>query len=463
MYQRGKLLILLALLVGASSAWSWGPHTHITAAALVVLPERQRLEKYLGPEFQRLAKDYVWMADWKEAVRPDHYADDYLLFPGMTTHLSHMLPQVRQTYEPYFRRALQAIRTESPHNAARWVGSLLHFVQDSGSPPHTTGIGGLLHAKMEQWVDETQIAISGYQPRLLGKNEAEALRGFVNRMEKLVAFAKVRALKLKPLVENLTERVNQPLELECALETARVTTDVVHTLFTLGLAEPIEPGCILAGKIQAPPPAGYARVPARILLANTTFATTADADGSFRFRHLPAGNYKVWIQATGYDVKEISSVALRSEKPTHLKVELQPDAVPGNLVRNPRFQLCWLKPGQPNGWTRDPLKAGRWASALIRVPVDQKCRLQVTFQPGKEAPVAVRWRANPSLPADGRETGLNLKKLDAKGRRIADLEPDPRLKPFEKGFLFLEVLFAVDSLAPVLQHVAVGFLPKHNP
>src|SRR5262249_3035438 len=157
---------------------------------------------------------------------------DYLLFPGMTTHLSHMLPEARQAYEPYFRRALQAIRTESPPNAARWVGSLLHFVQDSGSPPHTTGIGGALHRQVEQWVEESQIDLAGYTPRLLGKTDDEALRGFLDRMEQLIAYSKVRAIKLKPLVEGLSERVNQPLELECALETARVSADLVHTLFT---------------------------------------------------------------------------------------------------------------------------------------------------------------------------------------------------------------------------------------
>ena len=38
-------------------------------------------------------------------------------------------------YRPLFIRALQALRTESPANAVRWLGSLLHFVTDTGSPP----------------------------------------------------------------------------------------------------------------------------------------------------------------------------------------------------------------------------------------------------------------------------------------------------------------------------------------
>src|SRR5262245_54447367 len=98
---------LVLVLLPPCPAPAWGPHTEITTAALAVLPQRDRLRRYLGADFDRLARDYCWMADWKEAVRPDHYADDYLLFPGMTTHLSHKLPEVRRTFAPYFRRALQ--------------------------------------------------------------------------------------------------------------------------------------------------------------------------------------------------------------------------------------------------------------------------------------------------------------------------------------------------------------------
>ncbi|MEX0714343.1 MAG: hypothetical protein WD278_18550 [Pirellulales bacterium] len=167
------LLAVVILVRGTLPVWAWGPHTEITRAALAVLPQRDAWQSLLGDEWDRLARDYCWMADWRMAVRPDHYADDYLLFPSTSEHLGHMLPEVRRTYVPYFRRALQAIRTETPQNSWRWVGSLLHFVQDSGSPPHTIGAGGLLHTKMENWLDARQITIEGYQPRLLGRSDAE--------------------------------------------------------------------------------------------------------------------------------------------------------------------------------------------------------------------------------------------------------------------------------------------------
>lgn len=458
---RSLLIFVLSVVIFTlpCPAAAWGPHTEITAAALAVLPQRERLEKYFGDDWQRLAKDYCWTADWQQAVRPDHYADDYLLFPGMPAHLSHMLPEVRRTYEPYARRALRAVRTESPQNAARWIGSLLHFVQDSGSPPHTTGIGGELHSKMERWVDEAKIHIAGYQPKLLGKNDEEALRGFLERMERLVEFAKLRALKLKPLIEKLQVRANQPLELECALECARVTADVVHTLLTLGLAEPTKDGGTLHGKLNYRPPPGYATVPARVMLSGTTFATTTDAEGRFRFRNLPHGRYTVLILATGYEMEEIRDVTITATKPVELSPELRPDPVRGNLIRNPRFGLRWIRVNQPDWWTRDTHKQGRWASALIRVPLAQKCAVRVEFVRGKEVPIAVRWRGNPASVSDSRETPLNPQDKDGAGRLVAVVLPDPAVTPFEKGALFLEVLLHTDLLpSEVCRHAAVTFL-----
>ncbi len=49
------------------------------------------------------------------------------------------------------------------------AAALLHFIQDFGSPPHTTGISEELHGQMERWVEEKQITLASYTPCLLGK------------------------------------------------------------------------------------------------------------------------------------------------------------------------------------------------------------------------------------------------------------------------------------------------------
>ena len=87
---KGARIVVAALtvLMPLNRAMAWGPHTEITRAALAVIPGRGQLAKRFGDDWDRIARDYCWSADWREAVRPDHYADDYLLFPSMSGHPS---------------------------------------------------------------------------------------------------------------------------------------------------------------------------------------------------------------------------------------------------------------------------------------------------------------------------------------------------------------------------------------
>jgi hypothetical protein len=443
---------LIALILIPGFAVAWGPHTEITQAAQSVLPNRATLARRFGPHWNRLATDYVWTPDWQEAVRPDHYAEDYLLFPQYPSHLSHMHPIVRRTYRPFFQRALQALRTEEPADAARWLGSLLHFVQDSGSPPHTTGIGGELHGRMERWVDESRITLGDYRPRILGTTDEQAELGFLERMESLNAFARARAIRLRPLVEKLDRRVNQPLELECALECARVSADLLHSLFALA-AQPGDASATLEGKVVCSAPTGYARVPAKVMLARTGYSTTTGPDGRYRLRNLPAGKYTVWFMATGYEAKAIANVELKAKTITLLSPEMAVDPVPGNLVRNAQMAVEWVKPGQPDCWVRDPVRAGRWASAVMRIPIKQTCEVRIVCRPGKSVPVSVRWRSNPASTAGSSEVGLKV-------GRTAEVTPSALL-PFEKEFLFLELLIAgKEPLGELIEHAAVRFKPR---
>src|SRR5436309_363331 len=129
-----KLLIPLCC---AGVIWAWGskPHADIVNAALSVLPAEDGLLERLGENGPRLTA-FVQMGDWNDcyvemaerwtvsgtefpSAREAFYANDYLVFPGLPVLHSHMLPEVKATYAPLFDRALQALRTETPANAAR--------------------------------------------------------------------------------------------------------------------------------------------------------------------------------------------------------------------------------------------------------------------------------------------------------------------------------------------------------
>ncbi|GDY20555.1 hypothetical protein LBMAG56_19000 [Verrucomicrobiota bacterium] len=399
---RAVLLVLLLALL-APDARAWGPHPRITDAALETLGPTNALAQALGPQLPRL-NQHCWMGDLRRMLTTSagerFYADDYLLFPALPRHLDHICPEVTNTYAPHFLRAVQALRTETPRNAVRWIGSLLHFVEDTGSPPHASMIRGDAHSKMENWVDAAQIQLGGYRPQRLGDDDARALDGFLRRMDGLIAFSKMRGDRALPLVRAGDRAAVEPLVLECALETSRVVADLLHTLGMLAAppdAAPA-PGATLSGIISAPTAAGLETVPAKIMLAGTLFSTLAEPDGSYTFRELPAGEHRLVVVRPG--CKTLSTqVRLASAARVTLDLALAAASTSGNLLRHGDFMADWIRPGTPDGWTqqRPPGKRAGWESETVPVKSGSSYRLVVRWHPANPEPQAdllVRWRTD---------------------------------------------------------------------
>lgn len=377
------LLTLLSALVSVPSAQAWGPHPQITRAAQDVLREREQAAAYFGKDWARL-QEYCLMPDLRRSVRNDYYPDDFLLWPDSPKHINHMVPEVKTAYASFFRRALLALRTESPQNAARWMGSLLHYVEDSGAPCHAAAISGEMHKRLENWLDGKAVGIHGYQPKLLGRDERTALAGFLNRLDELLAFSKERAGRIYKEVEALKERQDHPVILECANESARAVADVVHTLLTIGLSAPTQP--TFAGQVTVPPDAPLPAQAVKVLLLGTPFSTLTDTNGTWQFRHLPEPGHCIAIERVGCAtiLNASTNVVLAASSP------------PGNLVRNPDFKLRWLTDAAPDYWT--PIAASQklagWESDNIRIRTNTVYRVGISgAAPGVQ--VGVRWRAEP--------------------------------------------------------------------
>ena len=373
---------------------AWGPHWQITHTALDSLGADHPLALRLGPYF-RLLTNYCWMADYKRVpyqdVDQDFYADDYLLFPTATLHYDHICPEVKKTYAPYFHRALQALRTEDARNAARWVGSLLHFVEDTGSPPHAAEIRGDIHNKMENWVDAPLIRIDGYRPQEFGRTDEEALAQFLRRMDRLIEFSKERGLRCRIPVEIGNRSAVKPAVLESALETSRVVADLLHTLGQLTTLLP-EHSTSLRGRIHSRTPVGMERFPAKVVIAGTAFSTLADASGEFEFHQLPPTNYALvaFRPGNGSAQRAVSLVAGQTNR-----CDLDLMTRGQSLVRNAGFGLHWVKP-TPDCWTRTPLG---WEGEIIPLKKGQSYRLEVKFKEQADGDIFVRWtRQLPHIP-----------------------------------------------------------------
>ena len=388
-----KWLSVLSVLIGFGSvAYPWGPHPAITQAALDALGANDPLVRYLGPEAQRLT-NYAWMADYRNLIFEEpgdvFYANDFLLFPEAPEHLDHICPEVQQTFRPYFLRAIQALRTETPTNAARWIGSLLHFVEDAGSPPHAAQIRGGLHSRMENWIDPRAIHIGSYQPRSFGTNVDNAFAALVGRMDELIAFSKARAGKIKLNVTIGNRGGAEPLILECALETSRVTADLLHTLGSF-----VEAGdglSALQGKIVSREPFGGDRFPGKVVLEGTSYSTVADSSGRFEFRDLPPGVYRLLALRAGNGVLRSNVTLLAGPN----DFELPLPTTSANLIRNGDFTIEWVRQGEPDCWLRTK---NSWEGEVIPLVVGQRYRLRAGFKAGPKTEVAVRW-AKPATRA----------------------------------------------------------------
>jgi hypothetical protein len=395
------------LLVMSVRTWAWGPHWDITRAALDSLVPNDAIQRQLGSETPLLT-NYCWLPDFKRlpfrTPTQDFYTDDYLLFPGVTKHFDHLCPEVEQTYAPYFRRALQALRMESPANGARWIGSLIHFVQDSGSPPHAAQIRGDVHSKMENWVDPKKILISGYEPRVLGTNDDDALQGFQMRMRGLIEFSRVRGQKLRTPVLIGNRRAVEPVALESALECARVTADVLHTLTRLADQAPAR-GFRLAGRVSAKPAASDGRFPAKLIVHGTNISTSADPEGRFSLRGLAPGEHRLSVVQPG-SATLVTNISLRADM-TNIVFALAPS---GNLVRNGDFSTQWIQTNAPDFWTRIN---SSWEGEILALQPGQRYRARVEFQPGSGNDVMVRWSSEQpfALPKPAKGPRIETKRL----------------------------------------------------
>ena len=402
---RLTLFVLMATST-VSSALAWGPHPRITRAGAEILPADEPVLQFIGNDLGTLST-CSWMPDqtWNdEIIRIGNsrcWARDFVFMPGVPS-VGHCYPEVTRAYEPIFRRTVQALRTETPTNALGWLGSLIHLTEDTGAPPHALRNLGPYHGRLENYVDAKQIEIPGYQPRLLGSTEDEALAGYIQRMQQLREFSIPRAKQLEPLAEKDDRAAMEPLELECALECARAVADVLHTLSVVGL-KPLADHGSLKGTITGTTTAADPSMVAKIMLLGTRYSTLSNPQGEYAFRNLPPGQYEMAVVRPGF-LPAKATVTVEANRPTSHDVELTTTSPAGNLLRFSDFSVCWRSSTFPDGWWQqrcipptsvDEKPQPGWCSERVIVKPGTKYRLTVEWCDGAEANVAIAW-----FPAD---------------------------------------------------------------
>src|SRR3954470_2964811 len=201
-----SILILASLALIPRTSFAWGqPHLAITKAALDVLPAWQK--QFLAEELAPLASSYCLIPD---KVYTDKENAKFAMMdshPGVVYLLNLHLPvpeqqENLQTLRYFVDKAVTALQAGKTADAARFMGTVCHQLEDYGSPAHTIPgdnmftllqqfmppsekmEGQLLHGPIENGT--FAVSIAGYQPKLLGVTLEEATWRLLHRLHEAI-------------------------------------------------------------------------------------------------------------------------------------------------------------------------------------------------------------------------------------------------------------------------------------
>lgn len=153
----------------------------------------------------------------------------------------------------YFQRSVDVLRRGSALEAAEYLGSFAHAIEDRGSPYHC--MDGLKEQRNKLWPDSTAPGkgfaffalsdkkvtadIEGYRPAVLGKTVDEAALEFARRFEQMTKDNRGMLAELVEVhkADDWEKRVSGPksdqIQSLMAANCAKLVADVFHTAFVL--------------------------------------------------------------------------------------------------------------------------------------------------------------------------------------------------------------------------------------
>jgi hypothetical protein len=245
--------ILLAHMTPAS-VFGWGePHHAITRAALDVLPAWQK--EALGGELTQLGDSYCMIPDNvftdKENARFARMESAPNEVYLKILHLPTQQPEYLEVMRYFMERAVAALREGKIGDAARYMGTMCHQIEDYGSPAHTVPgdnmftllqqflppsdamKGQLMHGPIEN--GDFKVSIEGYQPSLLGTTVNEAAWRLMHRVHEEIINARSTTV---PIIQALYREEKASVvkhQMRAAVIDAQVVADAVYTTLCVGM------------------------------------------------------------------------------------------------------------------------------------------------------------------------------------------------------------------------------------
>jgi len=190
-----------------------------------------------------------------------------------------------------------------------------------------------------------------------------------------------------------------------------VTADVIHTLLQLSRPDggKADGGGIVAA-ISATAVDGMENLPAKLILLGTSYSTLSEESlpgyhvylGTFSFRNIPPGTYRMAIERVGSETLYPPPLILKAGETVRPNWKLLPSQIVGNLAPNPDLSLRWVAADAPDHWRFDRSRQQRTSDNITVVPGQNYragCELKQNGAPGVELQwMSHAWEAMKSDP-----------------------------------------------------------------
>ena len=246
-------LFLTSFIASTSSLLAWGePHLAITKAAIDALPQWQR--DLLGKERKPLADSYCLIPDNVYSDKANAPFAAMESKPGevyiLNLHLPAQQPENLETLRYFLSKAVTAVSEGRMGDAARYMGTICHQLEDYGSPSHTVPGDNqftllqqflppsdpmkdtLMHGPIEN--GKLNVIIDGYKPALLGTSADEAAWRLLHRVHEGIINARSTTVPIMQALYAGDEAEKTKQQLRAATMDAKVVADALHTILCLG-------------------------------------------------------------------------------------------------------------------------------------------------------------------------------------------------------------------------------------
>ncbi|MFM7605340.1 MAG: hypothetical protein ACKO8Z_09090, partial [Prosthecobacter sp.] len=250
---RSSPWLAIFLIMPPLFAFGWRqPHQAITRASLETLPAWQK--QLLGKELKVLGDEYCMIPDnvYADKANAGFAAMDsrpqevYL----QVLHLPTVQTEYLEVITFFMNKAVLALQQGRTADAARFMGTICHQIEDYGSPSHTMpgdnqftllqqflppsdGVKDkLIHGPVEN--GEFTLSLPDYQPNLLGVSVNEAAWRLMHRVHEGIINARSTTIPiLQALYEDDTTKVTKH-QMRAAITNAQIVADAMFTILCLG-------------------------------------------------------------------------------------------------------------------------------------------------------------------------------------------------------------------------------------